>query len=406
MKILLALFSLLFVVNAFAAEWHVTTNGTPKGQGTKRSPWDLESTLRGQRSVMAGDTIWIASGTYKHRDRKSGAMGFEVRLAGSEKKPIHVRALPAQRVTIDGGLNVQPPSTHLWLRDLEIIVSENVGASRRIEESGSHPQSYDRPWGGLNIYSGVGCKFINLIIHDNAQGVSWWTPSRDSELHGCIIYGNGWDAPDRGHGHAIYTQNDDGVKTISDCIMTGGYGYTLHAYGSNRADVNNYLVSGNIFYNAGPFLIGSGKPSRNIRVLMNFLYGVPLQLGYDAPYNEDCEVSHNVLVNGTLAINKYRQVTKEDNVVLTKDDPRPSGVRTVLRSNRFGSNRANVVILNWEKRSTIEIDPKDFLKKGQSFHIVNPTNFFGQPIVSGTFDGRPIAVPAGDEFVALVLVKQ
>jgi hypothetical protein len=59
--------------------------------------------------------------------------------------------------------------------------------------------------------------------------VSWWAESRDSERYGCLIYDNGWKAPDRGHGHAIYTQNNEGIKTIADCIMTGGYGYTLHA---------------------------------------------------------------------------------------------------------------------------------------------------------------------------------
>src|ERR1051326_24629 len=142
-----------------------------------------------------------------------------MRLAGSAEKPGQGRALPGQRVMVDGVLNVQPPSTQVWLRDLEIAVSENFTGSRRIEEPGSHPESLNRPWGGLNVYCGAGCKFINLIIHDNAQGVSWWTASKDSELHGCIIYDNGWEAPDRGHGHAIYTQNAEGVKTISDCII-------------------------------------------------------------------------------------------------------------------------------------------------------------------------------------------
>ena len=107
--------------------------------------------------------------------------------------------------------------------------------------------------------------------------------STDSELYGCLIYDNGWAGTDRGHGHAIYTQNDDGTKTIADCILAGGYGYTLHAYGSARAFVYNYTVEGNIAYDGGTFVLGGGHPSRGIRVHDNVPHGVARQLGYAAP---------------------------------------------------------------------------------------------------------------------------
>ena len=44
-------------------------------------------------------------------------------------------------------------------------------------------------------------------------------------------------------------------------MMTGGYGYTLHAYGSKQAYVDNYVVRRNVCYNGGPFLIGGGRPA-------------------------------------------------------------------------------------------------------------------------------------------------
>ena len=132
---------------------------------------------------------------------------------------------------------------------------------------------------------------------------------QDSELYGCLIYDNGWAGTDRGHGHAIYTQNADGTKTIADCIMTGGHGYTLHAYGSSRADVDNYLVAGNIAYAANTFLIGGGKPSRHIRVHDNILHGVADAARVFGTFrNEDCEVRYNVIVEGGLRINKFEQV--------------------------------------------------------------------------------------------------
>jgi hypothetical protein len=246
--------------SASAADWYASADGKPDGAGTKDSPWDLQSALEGKQKIVPGDTLWVLPGTYKYPDRKLGSPGYVVKLAGQKERPIHVRGLPGQRTTIDGGLSVQAPSSWLWIWDLEIIVSENFTMPRRVEEPGSHPQSYNRPWGGLHIHAGEGCKFIHLLIHDNAQGVSWWKGSTNSELYGCIIYDNGWSAPDRGHGHAIYTQNQDGIKTIAECIMTGGYSYTMHAYGSSQAYVDNYLIEGNVAYNGGTCLVGGRTP--------------------------------------------------------------------------------------------------------------------------------------------------
>lgn len=389
-------------VTLTAAEWHVGTDGKSDGQGTVAVPWDLESTLAARQRVAPGDTIWVHAGRYKKPAAES--YGFKVQLAGRPGTPIHVRAVRGERVTIDGGLNVQPPATHLWIWDIEIIVSE-PRPGKPVPPDSTY-QNVNRPWGGLNVYAGEGCKFINLVIHDNNQGVSWWTSSKDSELHGCIIYDNGWAGTDRGHGHAIYTQNKDGVKIISDCIMTGGFGYTLHAYGSARADVDNYLVEGNICYNAGTFLIGGGKPSHNIRVFTNFLHHVSMQLGYTAPQNEDCEVRGNVIANGGLNIKKFERVVNEDNLLLPDpNSPRPSGTKVVFRPNKYDPGRANVAVFNWEKKATVDVDAKGFLKAGDEFRLLNPRDFFGRPVVEGVCDGKAIRVPMGGEFAAFVLLK-
>ncbi len=392
---------------SWSADWFVSPTGSADGQGTKQSPWDLTSALEGKHPVAPGDTVWIAGGTYKHPDRTLGSPGYVVRLAGQEGKPVHVRAMPAERVTLDGGLTVQSPANWLWVWDLEILVSENFTMPRRVEEPGSHPQSYNRPWGGLNIHAGQGCKYINLVIHDNAQGVSFWTGATDSELHGCLIYDNGWDAPDRGHGHAIYTQNQTGVKVISDCIMTGGYSYTMHAYGSSRAYVDNYLIEGNVAYHAGTFLIGGGRPSRGIRVLANLLYGVPMQIGYTAPENEDCVVRDNVIVNASLSITRFKHVVNEGNLVLGARDPRPMppDARVVLRPNRYDPDRANLVIFNWARKPAVEVGLAGFVQPGEKFRLQNPRDFFGPPVLSGTFRGQPVSVPVEGEFAALVVLR-
>lgn len=394
---------------SLAAQWCVAPTGNAGGQGSKEAPWDLASAFAGQHDVAPGDTVWISAGTYRHPDRKLGSPGYVVRLAGQEGKPIHVRARPGERVTIDGGVTVQQPASYLWLRDLEIIVSENFSMSRKLSEPGSHPKSYNRPWGGLNIHGGKGCKYINLVIHHNAQGVSFWKGATDSELYGCVVYDNGWQAPDRGHGHAIYTQNKDGVKVISNCILTGGFGYTMHAYGSSRAYVDNYLVEENVCYNGGRFLIGGGRPSRGIRVRKNYTHGLDVQLGYSAPHNEDCEVRDNVIVNGSLDIKNYRKVEKRGNLVLARQDPRPpdSPVRIEFLPNRYDPHRAHLVIYNWARKGRLKIQlSPSFFKPGDRYRLLQPRDFFGKPVVAGVFDGKSVLVPAQGEFTALVVLRQ
>jgi hypothetical protein len=387
---------------ARSAEWHVTPQGRPDRPGTAEAPWDITSALGGRREIGPGDTIWIGPGTY-HATPTVGGRGYEVRLVGREGHLVHVRAVRGTRATIDGGLNIIPPATYVEVRDLEITVSEPRPAAPLPPDPTY--RNINRPWGGLNVNAGMGCKFINLVIHDNSQGVSWWSASRDSELYGCILYDNGWPGTDRGHGHAIYTQNADGTKTIADCILTGGHGYTLHAYGSSRADVDNYLVAGNIAYAANTFLIGGGKPSHNIRAYENILHGVVMQLGYSAPRNEDCEARDNIIVDADLRINRFERVNAERNLVLARGDARPKGVRAIVRPNKYDPHRAHLAVLNWEKRPEVEVDAGAFLQAGAAYRLLDPRDIFGTPVRSGTADGRPIRVPMAGEFAAFVLMK-
>lgn len=392
---------------ALSAEWFVSPDGTPSGRGTPDSPWDIASALDGRQPVQPGDTVWLAGGTYRHPDRSVDSPGFVIRLKGEPDRPIHIRPRPGERVTIDGGLSVQAPSDYLWIWELEILVSENFTLPRRVEEPGSHPKTYGRPWGGLHIHAGRGCKYIHLVIHDCAQGVSFWRGATDSELYGCIIYDNGWDAPDRGHGHAIYTQNETGVKTIADCIMTGGFSHTMHAYGSPRAFVHNYHIEGNIAYKAGRFLVGGEGPAKGIRVLRNFLYQVDMQIGYTAPENEDCEVRDNVIVRGGLSIVRFRQVMSENNLVIPRGGPWPVDRKPVvaLRPSRYDPRRAHLAVFNWQKVPRVDIDLSPFLQPGEKFELRDPRDFFGQPVYVGQAGQTVTPIPVPGEFAAYVVLK-
>lgn len=384
-----------------AGQWYVAPDGKSTNPGTKQSPWDIASTLGGEQKIIAGDNVYLLEGTYKHRPKEL----YEIRLVGSENAPINIRPAPGCRVRIDGGLSMQSPSTHVCIRDLEIFVSEP--RPEKPISAGSHPEDLNRPWGGIHMFGGRNCKYINLIIHNCNQGISCWKGEIDPEIYGCLIYDNGWLGTDRGHGHCIYTQNDEGVKKISNCIMSCPYNgaYTLHAYGSQQAYVNNFFVEENICYDKGPFLIGGGRPSRDIRVFRNYLYDVGMRIGYDAPYNENCDIRDNIIVNGGLDITRYRQVLQEGNLVVAKGEKRPEGTKSILLPNRFDSNRAHLVIYNWDKTEHLQVKVDPFLKDGEPYRLIDPKDLFGNPVDEGICRENTISLNMKGEFTVFVILK-
>jgi len=390
---------LLLIQCLRAAEWYVAPGGKATNGGTQESPWDIASALNGRDEIKPGGTIYLLEGTYRRRPSEL----FDVRLKGVVDQPIHVRPVPGQRARIDGGLAVQSPSAHVWIRDLEIFVSEPV--PDRPVSAGSSPADLKRPWGGLHMHGGANCKYINLIIHNCNQGISCWKGEINPEIYGCIIYDNGWIGVDRGHGHCIYTQNDEGVKTISNCIMTCPHdgSYTMHAYGSERAYVNNYLVTDNICYGKGPFLIGGGRPSHGIRVYRNYLYGVDMRIGYSAPYNEDCEVRDNVIVNGRLEIANYRKAVRQDNRVLAENADRPAGAKSVLLPNKYDPSRIYLAVYNWGKTDAVDVKTGDLLRDGDTVDLLDPKDPFGTPVAGATCRDGLIQVPVQGEFAVYVI---
>jgi len=375
-----------------AKEYFVSPQGKSENPGTREAPWNLASALAGRQKVAPGDIIWVRGGTYRGK--------FEVKLVGKEGAPVLVRAYPGERATImDSGVTVVKPASYVWLWGLEIAGSVPL-EKRETKQNGSHPTDLPGTT-GLNVYAGKGCKFINLILHDNVKGgVGWWVGSTDSEFHGCLIYNNGWRAPDRGHGHCIYTQNKEGIKAISSCIMSAPYdgSYTMHAYGSSRAYVDNYLIEDNIAYERGPFLVGGGRPSHNIKVFRNYLYGVSMRIGYGAQ-NEDCEVCDNVIAKGTLSIQKYKKVVKEGNI-----ETLPAR-KAVLIPNKHDPNRAHLVIFNGARSPKVQVRAAAFLRPGDAFSLKHPEDFFGKPLFEGKCEGKEIIVPMKNEFAVFVVLK-
>lgn len=402
--------------SAKATDYYASSQGTASNSGTVNAPWDLSSSLKGDRPIKPGDTLFLRGGTYKapRSQPYASSFGYAVALSGDARHPIRIRSYRNEHVIIDGGLAVgySKPCNYIWIEGLDIRVSE----PRPTDANDPFPWVGDYsnitwPWGGLNALSGRGCKFINLVIHDNAQGVSWWKPMVDSELYGCIIYDNGWIATNRGHGHGVYTQNDGpDYKTIKDCIFVDGYsGYPIHVYGSANASLKNYRIEGNILYSTDgkqhTLLVGGGSPVANAFVDRNLFYSMNLQMGYGSTQNQSGEASENLFGPGSLNLGKFSSLNTQKNRTYVKT---PSlNTEVYIRPNAYDLSRANVAVFRFgTKDATVEVDLSGFLHPGEAYRFMNPKNLWGAPVVSGSYTGGLIALPVTGEFASFVLFKQ
>src|SRR4030042_2584938 len=109
-RVLFACILLLDVAFCRAAQRYAGPEGKTTNAGRRGEPWDIASALDGKQRIAAGDTLYLLEGTYRRRPNEL----FEVRLAGTEEKPIVMSPAGGARVRIDGGLSVQEPSAHVW----------------------------------------------------------------------------------------------------------------------------------------------------------------------------------------------------------------------------------------------------------------------------------------------------
>jgi hypothetical protein len=238
---------------ATGTNFYVSPTGSSKASGAIADPWDLATALNQPAAVKPGATIWMRGGIYHG--------SFTSKLAGTATSPITVRQYPGERATIDSGtsgalgaLTVLGSNTRYWGFE---VMSSNPNRYYGQPGSLNPPDRAD----GVAVYNGPGNVFINMIVHDTSQGFGWWTSALSGEVYGCLIYYNGWNAPDRGHGHGIYVQNEaPNLKLIQDNIQFYGFGMGFHAYGSGQAHVQNIHQDGNVSYNSGYL---AGGPSNH-----------------------------------------------------------------------------------------------------------------------------------------------
>jgi hypothetical protein len=386
---------------------YVAPQGQKGADGSLAHPLRLEEALSAKSPARPGDTLWLRGGTYR------GA--FVSALSGQSWGPITVRPYQDERAVIDSApsqraaLTVLGAWTEFW--GFEITNSNPI---RRTTEGGSWPAELRRG-SGVDAH-GPHNRFINLVIHDMSDGMGIWADAEGTSAYGNVIFYNGWEGPDRSHGHGIYTQNQRGVREIEDNIIYDQFSHGIHAYGSMVAYLDNITLRGNIVFDNGSIalsggerdiLLGGGRVAHNAVIEENATYG-PEQsaVGYVAGCQqatiarnyfsglsplilESCQpdMTGNTFVGamGSLATayphNQYASAP-------------PHGHVSFVRPNRYDPSRVHIAIYNWDREPDVSVDLSSVLSDGASYEVVDVQDYFGPPVLTGVYRaGEPVAIP-------------
>ena len=103
-------------------------------------------------------------------------------------------------------------------------------------------------------------------------------------------------------------------------------------------------------------------------------------------------------INSTPGINlsRWRQLTglDKDSQTIQNSLLRPSGTSVFVRPNSYEEGRAQITVFNWDLNDSVKVDISTIgLHIGERYEVRDVQNYFGAPIASGTFEGKPISLP-------------
>jgi hypothetical protein len=408
---LLAACGVMAVCSAgLAAEWHVKTTGTPGGNGSDASPWDLKTALSGTAVVHGGDTVWLHGGRYTHQ----AGYDLQTKLVGAPGHPITIKPWTGDKVTIDGDASLTVDGAYIDFWDLEITNTVNT-TNRKISATGSNPRGR-RP-NGFDVF-GHHVRLINLVLHDAGVGFGMWSDdavnkgAEDAAIN-CITYYNGWVAPDRPHGHGFYVQNKQpGHKYLTDNIVFSNMNLGIQCY-TEAGNIDNFVFDGNISFNNGNlagqgrgdtnFYIG-GKQSVNNVVTNNCTFSDAGSAIYTGP-SSNITIKDNYFCAGKITLwpgdktvtgNVFVGVADKDDGVYpgnTYIATRPAQNKVFIRPHTLVPGRGNIMIYNWENQSAVDVDVSSILKAGASYELLDGVNYLGKPLLTGTYAGEKLHIP-------------
>lgn len=307
---------------------YAASDATVYGDGTFYSPMRLQVALN---NATPGVTIWLRGGTY------TGSVTTDLTVHGTSSQKITVRSYPGEWAVLDGNSSTQIPVTiekNYWvLRDLE-ITNSNTSRSRVLDAS----IPYDSEWRPTGLlWNGDFGEQLNLLIHDNGNGVAWFAQAAGGLSYGGILWNNGWAGSSnmRGHGHNWYSQNshsNNAPKIIKHSISTNS-GASTCKLGAQNGNVDDYIVDGCVLANSGAPCAMTSLFSSDYRV-QGVLHGSGAEQAVNLTINNTSAYEIGGSVGGGVGTN-YASILACSGLIMTNNYFSTGAVDGVLNVNSW-----------------------------------------------------------------------
>jgi hypothetical protein len=72
-------------------------------------------------------------------------------------------------------------------------------------------------------------------------------------------------------------------------------------------------------------------------------------------------------------------------------DEAPTETKVFVRRNAYDTNRATILVYNWQQANTVNVDVNGIISTGDSYELRNVQDYFGD-VVSGTYSGGMLSI--------------
>lgn len=351
------------------------------GIGSFSNPWDLATAFSAPQ-LVAGRRLNLRGGTYSNDFLISFSDGENGNL-------ITIQPFGQENPLIDGSITTAPD--YLLLRNLHIRDADFT--DRTTLESGSNPS--DIPLHNAVQVNASHIELRDCVIENSRQGIYKNSTTLNLTIDGCIVFHNGWDAPDRPHGHGCYLTGQFGTVKNSIFFSNFEFGIKIYDEGVVRPAIDDFTVEDNICFNnsvlagqvgtRGDILFGHNNLNFNRPIVRrNYTYQLAEymipdvggksntnHIGYNKAFY-DAVVTDNYFPNGLVILDSEEWgstfLDYQNNVTAPEETNRVFVIPVRAR--------AHVAVYNWELLDSVIVDVSGVFSVGDSINVINVQDYF------------------------------
>jgi hypothetical protein len=323
------------VVTVAGGEYFISPTATVSGQGTLANPWRMQHVLYSgplnRADIAAGSAFWARGGTYTWDAGDNSLDGiFTFSMNGTSNSLVRFKCYPGETCTLDPNAHCDSGTAcHVAIVsgdyvELNGFVLTNSDASRKvITECGSNPNN--APVRAMKCV-GTGCRIVNNTASNLGEGLTSQAGGDAGQWIGNIVYNNGWQAPDRSHGHGGYFQNTTtAVKRVEHGVFFRNMQFQFKAFSQSGGPVKYMSFSRNVAMGKGLGANGTGPGDGNRGVdvqggdVDNHTWDRNYLLGAEFTFNADLTIADAAVItnnhfDGATKLQRLRGGTVNNNV--------------------------------------------------------------------------------------------